>query len=164
MISQCLGLVIQCRVYCGNIILKFKFWNRWFNSWLWVHDEGADERFGDGVGGRRRLLSGEWCNRVCRERGECTSFDPSTCSDDTAKRAWYEGPLRDPLRARIHLKLHAGGYFFLRLLPFFRTNEIFSYPYLYIFPEISRLSNAKLTSGIAVVLTVVRVMIAMYRK
>ena len=58
-------------------------------------DDGADtdERFSDCVCGRGGLLPSERCNCVCRKRGECTSFDPATCSDHAAQCPRHQGPL-----------------------------------------------------------------------
>jgi len=49
-----------------------------------VVDAGADQRLGDRVRRRGRLLSSQWRHRICRQRRKRSSFDAATRSDDTA--------------------------------------------------------------------------------
>ena len=112
---QCVAAIFQADLKIQRIIDS----PTEFSSW---RDVGADERFSDCVRGCGRLLSSQWCNRVCRQRRERTSLNSATRSDYAAKCPRHQGPLGDSLRTRIHLKLHAGAYSTLPFLSVFREN------------------------------------------
>ena len=76
---------------------------------------GVDERLSDGVCRCCRLLPSQRRDCVSRKRGECAPLDETSRSDHAEKRSWHQGPLRDPLRTRIHFQLYAGASYFLHL-------------------------------------------------
>ena len=73
------------------------------------HVQGVDERLGDGIGGRGRLLPSQQRHGVCGKRRERTSLDAPSCPDHPSQRPRYQEPLRDLVRTRGHLQQYAGA-------------------------------------------------------
>ena len=72
---------------------------------------GLDERLGDGLGRRRRLLPGFGRHRIGRQRRERSPLDPSSRSDHAEERPRHQEPLRDPVGTRRDFVLDAGELF-----------------------------------------------------
>ena len=69
---------------------------------------GPDQGFGDGIGGRRRLLPRLQRHHLRGQRGERAPLDAAAGADHAQEHPGHEKPPRDPQRQGEHLRLHAG--------------------------------------------------------
>ena len=88
-----------------------------FDLFIVVHlTAGANQRLGDSVCRRGRLLSREQRHCIGGQRGERPSLYEATRSDHTAEYFGNQELARDPQRSREYLGFHAGKHNYVHLL------------------------------------------------